>query len=880
MPPLRSGLIARSRLFKGMDEGFDRKLTLLSAPAGFGKTSLVVDWLRRQNIPAVWFSADKSDADAMQFLTYVITGLQSLDTSIGKAALTMLQSPQPLSYEAILANLINDIIGIEESFAFVIDDYQAVDTRQIHDMIEFFLAHLPKQMHLIIATRSDPPLRLARLRGQNQLMELRASELSFTIDETAIFFNKWSNLNLSKEDIDLLETRTEGWIAGLQLAALSLKGHENPSGFLKRFKGDNRYIADYLMEEVLSRQPEYLQDFLLQTSILRRFRDSLCDVVTERKNSRRILDTLEKANLFVVPLDDARCWYRYHQLFSDLLQQRLHSWQGKHVAALLDRASGWFARNGYKREAVDYALQAENYYEAARLIEDVAEMDWDRGQQSQCVRWINRLPGEYLESNPNLCIFYARELYRNGRIDDAEERLHAAEQMLDTACGAHTDMEGLRGRIAVIRAFISTRTGDSSRTVHFASQALKSLPQKDLNWRSVAATMLGFGYGSDRLVEAQQAFSQAIKISKAADNVYYHIFAGSCLGSIMLRRGKLKEAKDVNQQFLRLAIENRIEKTGIAGTLYTNLGMIFCEWNDFDEGLRLINRGLELSESGRDPLTMAMCQISLLRAFMYRMDVCGALKLIDSINERADKFPFPPFIKSAISSIHVFFMLASGNLSGALKWAQERGLGIDDELDDLHEMEYVALTNILVAQRRLNEADRLLQRLIENAKVGDRVYMMIDMRLTRVLIYTLKANMAGALAELKKALSLAEPGGFIMMFASKGKHLAELLEEICTVGKADHDAAKAGFSLSYAKKILSACKAGTHAKIEGLMDPISKREMEVLHLTAAGLSNREIAEKLFISLNTVKTHTKNINSKLNVNSRTKAVVRAKEIGIL
>jgi LuxR family maltose regulon positive regulatory protein len=371
-----------------------------------------------------------------------------------------------------------------------------------------------------------------------------------------------------------------------------------------------------------------------------------------------------------------------------------------------------------------------------------------------------------------------------------------------------------------------------------------------------------------------------MEISKAAGNIYYHIFAGSCLGSTMAHRGKLKEARDFCRQMLDLAIENGIEQTGIGGSLYGNLGMFLCEWGDFDEGIRLINKGIELSELGRDPVIVAVCQLSLLRAFMYRMDIFGALKLMEDINERAGNFVLPSWVTNLISALNVFFWLGSGNLNAALQWAQERGLSIDDELEGLYEVEYLALAHILIAQNKLDEAGQLLQRLIENATAADRVYMLIEMRLLRISIFTLKADTAAALAELKSALALGEHGGLIMIFVSKGKPVADLLEEILAVKKRDHDAARAGFSLSYAQKILSAFKTVTPPKIEGLMDPISEREVEVLHLIAAGLSNKEIAEKLFISLNTVKTHTKNINSKLDVNSRTRAVARAKELGLL
>jgi LuxR family maltose regulon positive regulatory protein len=867
-----------------MDEGFAGKLTLISAPAGFGKTTLLADWVHKHKIPVAWFSVDKGDNDPLHFLTYIILGLQGLEADIGGAALTMLQSPQPPSIESILINLINDVIRIPTDFTLIFDDYHSVDAKQIHDLIVFLLEHLPEKMHMIIATRSDPPLPLlARLRSQNQLTELRAADLSFTADEAATLFTESLNLRLSTEDIHLLERRTEGWIAGLQLAALSLQGRKDPSSFIKGFRGDHRYIADYLLEEVLNRQPEHLQNFLLQTCILGRLCGSLCDHVTQQKNSQQMLDDLEKANLFVIPLDEERFWYRYHHLFADLLEQRLRLQEGALVPELHSRASQWFAENGFKNEAVDHAFVAQDYPQAEQLIEEIAEIDWDRARESRLLHWLRKLPDEQIETNPKLCIFYARELFKDGYPDEAETRLQAAEKILESLSISDTNAEELQGRIAVIRAYIAARIGDTPNIIHFSKQALKLLPQRDLVWRSVAATTLGFGYGwagRGDLIKAQEAFSEAMKISQAAGNIYYQIFAGSCLGSVMMMRGKLKEATEICRKSLSLAIENGIEQTGIAGSLYGTLGMILCEWNDLSEGIRLLSKAIELSELGRDPVITASCYISLLRGLIYRQDFAGAFKVMEKINERAGDFMLPPWITNTISAFNVFMWLAGGNLNAATQWAQERGLSVDDELDNLREVEYLALTHILFTQEQLDEADRLLQRLIANAEAGDRVYFMIEMLLWRALILNAKADIVAALAELKLALSLAESSGLMMIFVSKGKPVAELLEEITEIKKRDHDEAKAGFSLSYAKKIMSVFKAGTPPKIEGLMDPMSERELEVLYLIAAGLSNREIAEKLFISLNTVKTHTKSINSKLNVNSRTKAVARAKELKLL
>jgi len=384
IPPLRPSWIKRSRLTKRMDEGYGRKLTLLTAPAGFGKTTLILDWVHSHKIPAAWFSVGRGDNDPVQFLSYVILALQNLEASTGKAALSMLHSPQPPPIEAIMINLINELLHVPTEIALVIDDYHFVDAKPVHELITFLLENLPLQMHLIIATRSDPPLPpMARLRSQNQMVELRAADLSFTSDETSLLLKQSLNLRLSAKEIQLLETRTEGWAAGLQLAALSLRDHKDPAGFLKQFKGDNRYIADYLTEEILRRQPEHLRSFMLQTSILDRLCGPLCDAVTLQENSRQILNTMNQANLFVIPLDDRRYWYRYHHLFADLLKQRLHMKPANLVDELHSRASRWFAENGFKTEAVAHALTAKNYAQAVPLIEEVAEIDWDRARESR-----------------------------------------------------------------------------------------------------------------------------------------------------------------------------------------------------------------------------------------------------------------------------------------------------------------------------------------------------------------------------------------------------------------------------------------------------------------------------------------------------------------
>ena len=897
IPRLRPYVVSRPRLLEKLNKVKERKLALISAPAGFGKTTLLSDWINQAKMPAAWISLDAGDNDIVHFLIYLIASLHQIKIDVGRVTLTMLETPQPPPVEIVLAALINDIASIQKDFALVLDDYHLVTAPPVQKALLFLLEHLPRNMHLVITTRSDPPLPLGRLRSLNQMVELRGTDLCFTTDETSVFFNKKLSLGLSHGEIVMLESRTEGWIAGLQLAALSMQGREDMGDFIKEFKGDNRYIFDYLMEEVLNRQPEHIQSFLIQTSILDRLSGPLCDAVTGQKNSQQILNDLEKADLFIFPLDDERKWFRYHHLFADLLEHRLQQTHGDLLPELRRRAGEWCIQSGMKDQAVNHAIAAGDTEWAARLIEEVAEDIWDRGQQAKLLRWFEALPDELIDSNIQLCILYARALNISGHQEAAEKKLQIAERLLESAKDRITvtsssvsgppfklGRDELKGRIAVILSFVAAYKGDMLRLMQHARQAMESLHEKDLTWRAVAAVALGFVHGwsgDGDLMSARYAFSEAKRVSEISGNSYFYLYASSCLAGIDGLQGRLKQAEETYQYLLNYAEENGLSQTSMAGSILGSWGGILCEWNKLEEGIRLIEKGIKLAALGHDTVLLASNRIQIARASFLTGDFKRAQKVVQEIEKAASEFQIPPWLIHWASALKAEIWLASGDMDAVSRWVKERGLDGDDELTNRREHEHLALARFLIAQDRLDEAEPLLTGLIRSAESGTRVYSLIQMRLLKALTAHKRDDKKAALDELRQALYLGGPGGFIRSFIKEGSQVAELLEIVHEEEKAGPAGKKTEFSQNYIKKLLVAFKADTPPqKVKGLVDPLSEREVEVLTLLAGGLSNQEIARKLFISLNTVRTHTKNINSKLNVHSRTQAAARAKELGLI
>ena len=909
IPSFRSSLVARPYLVKRMNAGLDGKLTLISAPAGFGKTTIVSEWVNNLRLNSAkgseiinrvaWLSLDKGDDDYVRFLSYFIAALQAIEIRhesagiIGQGALGLLQSPHPPPPDAVLTSVLNEIASLSHRILLVLDDYHLIDAQPIHEALNFLIEHLAPRMHIVIVTRDDPPLPLARLRARGEMTELRAADLRFSSTEAAGFLNRTMGLGLSTEEITVLEARTEGWIAGLRMAAISIQGHDDAATRIRSFTGSHRFVMDYLIEEVLCRLSEGDQAFLLQTAVLAQLSGSLCDALTGRDDGQASLEKLENANLFIVALDNERCWYRYHHLFADLLRQRLRQTHPAEIPTLHHQASEWYEKNGFGDEAIEHALQGDDFERMARLIDEYVDALWERGEHTKLRRWLQVLPVEFVYSKPNLCIFHAWYLSTRGRLDAAERSLQAAEQALgsNTQHNSGTtaqeqdrlsglDESRLRGRAAVMRSFWASHRGNVPAIIQHSHQALKYLPQQDHTWRSTAAVALGDAHGiKGDMVAAYRARIEALETSKAAGNRYMTMVISLKLGMILREQGRLRQTIEICRQQMQLADESGLSHTAMAGGLLAVWGEALVELDDLEGSLHLAKRGIGLAERGTDVGMLGWCYVCLTRVLLTRKDTAGAEDAIRKMENATRKHDMALAITNLMAACRARIWLAQGKLDDASQWAVERGLHADGELNFLAEIEYIVLARILIAQGRIDEADELLRRLLEQAQTGGRTSRMIEIMTLQALAFQAGCNTLQALATLEQAFALAEPEDFIRIFVDEGPPMARLL----------YEAVARGIAPNYARRLLSAFPVAepeqvkplkSHTPKSELIEPPSKRELEVLQLIAEGLTNQEIGSRLFISLSTVKVHTRNVYGKLDVHSRTKAVAKAKALGIL
>jgi LuxR family maltose regulon positive regulatory protein len=924
IPPVRPHLVPRPRLIKRLDEGMDRKLTLLSAPAGYGKTTLLSEWTQRSGegetraLPIAWLSLDEADNEPIRFLSYLISAAQTLVPGVGKGLLSTLQSPQPASTRSVLTSLINELSSIPLDgnrcciFGLVLDDYHRIENQEIHDAVAFLLDQMPpppKGVHLVIATRKDPLLPLPRWRAGAQITEIRETDLKFTFEEATEFFNRVMHLTLSSADIGKLEARTEGWITGLQLAALSMQGLSaaGSSRFISAFAGDDRHIVDYLVDEVLLQRPAGTKAFLLQTSILERMNGSLCDAVCETEGGQQTLEILEQANMFVVPLDNRRQWYRYHHLFADLLRNRLQATAGSQgMMSLHLRASKWYEKKGYVTEAVSHAFSAKDFERAAYLIEQNVRDMFARSELTTIMNWVDALPKDLLQVRPWLCVFYAWALrLTGGQVEAVETRLSEAELALEKSTTPHSEMEAIRGHIAAVRAYQALYREEILRVIDLSRQAMERLPKASLV-RGLAALALGWAskFNGD-LAGATSAFIEARAASLATDSTYVAVAATCRLAYTQVLGGQLRQATKSCQEALRMATTAEGRYLPVAGYALVYMGCVYREQNNLEAATRHLVDGIDLCTQVGYIMDQVVGYTMLARVRQAEQDWDAAYQALHNAEQLASKMKGYVFVRRWVEDCQVRLWSAQHRLPEIVGWIRETELSVDDEVSFVRELEHIILARALIAAGQeqpeepyLNDALNLLARLLEAAEsrawMGKAVEILVLQALTLYhrATHRSQGNVDEALNVLERALSIGEPEGFVRTFVDEGPPMAKLLQE----------AIERGIASDYAGKLLAASgetvkgreqppKADDSLFIvepsppiqswtEAFFEPLSERELEVLQLIAQGLSNREIAERLFLALSTVKVHTRNIYGKLGVHSRTQAVARGRELGML
>lgn len=893
IPPARPEIVPRPRLTEQLNANRRHKLTLISAPAGFGKTTLVSQWIAPGQWPAAWLSLADEESDPGRFLTYLITALQTIAGDVGAQVLPLLQSPQPPPSEAILTSLVNDLANIPHDFILVLDDYHLVDNPAVDKALSFLLEHAPPQMHLVITTREDPNLPLTRLRVRDQLTELRAADLRFTPAEAAEFLNRVMGLSLTADEVAALDGRTEGWIAGLQLAALSMRGSRDVSGFIQAFAGDHRYIVDYLVEEVLNNRPETIRRFLLQTSILDRLNGPLCDAVTGQPGGATQLEALQRGNFFLIPLDDRRHWFRYHHLFADVLRAHLAAEQPDQLSGLHMRASDWFARNGATPEAIHHALAAPDHERAAALIEQALPAARQNRQEAMLLGWLQALPDELLRQRPVLTVHYVGVLLQNGRLDSVTARLRDAERWLDEngverlVHAEEEEYQRLPASVAMYQAAITLLRGDVAGATSHARRVIELAPTGDNFMRGAAWSLIGLAaWTSGDLETAYATYAEGMAYLQQAGFISDVIGGAVSLADIRLTQGRLRGALTIYERGLQTATPPDRPALRGAADMHVGLSDIYCERNELDRAAQHLQDSAALGDLNGLPKYPSRRRVAAARLRAARGDIDGALDLLDEA-ERVYEGDFSPNVRP-VSALRARLWLAAGRTSEALSWARAQGLAAGDDLNYLREFEHITLARLLLAQAGtdgsatlLGEASSLLARLGRAAEEGGRTGSAIEILILQALAHDRQGDRPAALAHLERALTLAEPEGYVRLFVDDGAGMARLLGE----------AAARGITPAYTGQLLAAFAAEPHAPAgeitqpaaaasSPLIEPLSQRELEILRLFQTELSGPEIAQQLVVALSTVRSHTKSIYGKLNVNSRRAAVRRAVELGLI
>jgi LuxR family transcriptional regulator, maltose regulon positive regulatory protein len=880
-PRRRRELVARSRLSERLRRGRDVAVTVVAAPAGFGKTTLLSEWLGDAPRTA-WLSLDGRDNDPTRFWSYVVAALRTVAPGIGETALSLLGS-SPAAVEAALVTLVNELAAAEDDLVLVLDDYHAIESVDLHEAMAFLVEHLPPQVHLVVASRADPPLPLARLRARGQLLEVRAADLRFTVEEAAAYFNGSMGLDLSADDVTALEARAEGWIAALQLAALSMQGRDDVAEFIANFTGDDRFVVDYLVEEVLERQPVEVRRFLVETAVLGRLTGSLCDAVTGGTGGRARLEMLERANLFVVPLDDRRLWYRYHHLFADVLRARLLDEQPDRVPELHRRASAWHAENGDRAEAIAHAMAGGHFERAAELVELTAPLMRRTRQEATLRRWLEALPEHLLEDRPVLAIALVGARMATGDGTGVESLLRSVESWLHAPAAGTThrasapivfdaeELARLPAQVAVYRAALALLAGDVAGTIAHADRVLSLVEPSDHFLRGSASGLLGLAHWTVAdLDTARDRYADAVRAFVDAGHLPDVLGCSLALADIQMAQGRLGDAAHTFEAGLRLTQDH----PGLRGRADMHVGLceVLLERDEVEAAARHLDAADELGEHAGLPQHRYRRRVAAARLRQVEGDARGALALLAEA-ERVYETDFSPAVRP-IPALVARAHLTLGDLAAADRWAHDHHVAAGDELTYVREFEHITLARLLIARRdsgAVGDALHLVDRLLAAAEHGRRGRSAVELLVLRSLAHDALGDRHAAAAALEEALARAEPEGYVRVFADEAPTLTALLHAVPARGAAGR----------HARRVLASTSPSGGGRPSGreLVKELSGRERDVLRLLRSELSGPDIARELVVSLNTVRTHTKNIYAKLGVTSRRQAVRRAEELGL-
>ena len=901
IPRGRQELVPRSRLLTRLNQGLRTPVILVSGPAGFGKTTLLAEWARQADWVPAWISLDEGDNDLIRFLSYLVSALNNVEPEVYQTALEMFQSPQPPTAERVLTAVINaaDQARLQEApspdLILILDDYHLITSSAIHSAMSFLIDHLPERMRLVVSSRSDPPFPLARLRARAQLTELRASDLRFSVEETSDFLNRIMGLNLQAADIHALASRTEGWAAGLQMAAVSLQGRADLEDFIKAFTGSNRYILDYLVEEVLGRQPQHVQNFLVKTSLLKRLNGALCDYILEEErqpdkstqkvswSGQEILEHLENSNLFIVPLDDQRRWYRYHRLFADLLNKRLEQIHPGLAPVLHERASHWFECHDLITEAVDHALMAEDWERAAILIEQAAEGLLLHGEIGTLAGWLDRLPAELVRSHALLDIYQVTCLIFSGQSQAAiEARLERIERQRPQ----HLP------EITVLRAYLALFQAQFAEVEELARLALTRLPESSTFFQSTLFWIQGFSrLNVEDLNTRAELLETLTEKSQIMGSLMFTIITLCQLAEVRMGQGQLVQARDLYQKALETALSPDESLLPVAGQAKIGLGHILREWNQLDQAILYSEQGIELVGKWQ-PMAALDGYFNLAWSYKALGDAEKAHAAILKAQRMAQAYDVTEIDDRIVAFVRARLDFWQGDLQAIQRYLEEMQVAIPlgeeiqsefatqnvrDSLDyRMRKYEQIAQARALIVQQQPGEARALLDPLVDKMRAQGRLMMLVEIQILRAEAMHRQGDTAQAQDTFENALRLAEPGGFMRTFMDEGPSVAKFLQS----------AISRGVCPDYATRILDALgidlSLTTHAAVSAqaiLVEDLSERELQVLRLLNSSLSVPEIAEELTVAVSTVRTHVKHIYAKLDVHSRLEAVAKAQDLGL-